>query len=186
MAQINLLPWREEERTRKKNEFYSILGGTVVLMAVIGLAVHVYMAGMIDHQEKRNSYLQSEIRKVDAKIKEISDLEKKKEQLISRMRVIERLQSNRPEVVHIFDELVRLVPEGLYIQSFVQKGSALTIKGKTQSNARVSALMRALDESSWFASPSLDVISGQSKVAGQGLRDFTLNVKQAGAGKEDD
>ncbi len=178
MAQINLLPWREEERTRKKNEFYSILGGTVVLMAVIGLAVHVYMAGMIDYQESRNSYLQSEIRKVDAKIREIRDLEKKKEQLISRMRIIERLQSNRPEVVHLFDELVRLVPEGLLILELSQQGNNLMIRGQTQSNARVSAFMRALEDSPWFAAPSLNVISSPNS-GGQGLRAYSLNVKQA-------
>lgn len=183
MAHINLLPWREEERTRKKHEFFSILAGTTILMAVFGLGSHVYMAGTIDYQESRNRYLDSEIRQVDAKIREIRELEKKKGQLISRMRVIESLQSNRPEVVHMFDELVRLVPEGLYIQSFVQKGSALTIKGQTQSNARVSAFMRALDESPWFSTPTLNVISGQKKISGEGLRDFTLNVKQAG--KED-
>lgn len=183
MAHINLLPWREEERKRKKKEFFTILGGTAILMAVIGLATHVYMAGLIDYQESRNRYLDSEIRQVEAKIKEISDLEKQKEQLIARMRVIERLQSNRPEVVHMFDELVRLVPEGLYIQDLTQKGRELTIKGQTQSNARVSAFMRALEESAWFETPALNVISGQ-KAAGQGLRDFTLNVKQAGVAGE--
>lgn len=178
MAQINLLPWREEERKRKKQEFFTIMGGTAILMAVLGLATHVYVAGMIDYQERRNSYLNSEIRKVEAKIKEISELEKKKEQLIARMRVIESLQSNRPEVVHLFDELVRLVPEGLYLQSLTQKGRDLQIKGQTQSNARVSAFMRALDESIWFTTPALDVISGQ-RTTGQGLRDFSLVVKQA-------
>ncbi len=178
MARINLLPWREEERKRKKNEFFSILGGTAILMAVIGLATHVYIAGLIDYQESRNNYLDGEIRQVDAKIKEISELEKQKEQLIARMRVIERLQGNRPEVVHMFDELVRLVPEGLFISELTQKGNELTLKGQTQSNARVSAFMRALEESPWFDTPALNVISGQ-KSTGQGLREFTLNVKQA-------
>jgi len=177
MAHINLLPWREEERQRKKKEFFAILGGTVILMAAIGLATHVFMEGMISYQEKRNLYLENEIRQVEVKIKEISELEKKKEQLIARMRVIERLQSNRPEVVHMFDELVRLVPEGLYIQDLTQKGNELTIKGQTQSNARVSAFMRALEDSPWFNTPALDVISSKS-AADKGLRNYTLKVKQ--------
>ena len=179
MAQINLLPWREEERKRKKNEFYGIVAGAVTLMGVIGLATHMFIAGMIDYQNSRNTYLKSEITKVDAKIKEISELESKKEQLISRMRIIERLQSNRPEVVHMFDELVRIVPEGLYIQSVEQKGKDITVKGQAQSNARVSAFMRALEESAWFNSPALTVIS--TKQAGTvKFREFTLKVKQSG------
>jgi type IV pilus assembly protein PilN len=179
MARINLLPWREEERRRKKKEFYSIVAGTAVLMGVIGLATHVFIAGMIDYQASRNSFLQSEIKKVDAKIKEIQELETKKEQLISRMRIIERLQSNRPGVVHMFDELVRIVPEGLYLQSIEQKANNLTIKGQAQSNARVSAFMRSLEESKWFKEPALSVIS--TKQAGNvRFREFTLQVKQSG------
>lgn len=178
MAQINLLPWREEERKRKKNEFYSIVAGAAILMGVIGLAVHVYVAGMIDYQASRNAYLQAEIKKVDEKIKEISELEAKKEQLISRMRIIESLQSNRPEVVHLFDELVRIVPEGLYIQIIEQKENTLTITGQAQSNARVSAFMRALEESPWFAAPALDVISTKQAGAVK-FREFTLVVKQS-------
>lgn len=180
MAHINLLPWREEERKRKKNEFYSIVAGVAVLMGVIGLATHVFVGGMIDYQASRNAYLKAEISKVDAKIKEISELESKKEQLISRMRVIERLQSNRPEVVHMFDELVRIVPEGLYIQSIEQKESDLTIKGQAQSNARVSAFMRSLEESAWFQAPALTVISTKQSGAVR-FREFTLTVKQSGA-----
>ncbi len=179
MAQINLLPWREEERKRKKNEFYSIVAGAAILMGVIGLAVHVYVAGMIDYQSSRNAYLQAEINKVEAKIKEIRELETKKEQLISRMRIIENLQSNRPGVVHLFDELVRIVPEGLYIQSIEQKESNLTIKGQAQSNARVSAFMRALEDSPWFTAPALKVISTKQSGTVK-FREFTLNVKQAG------
>lgn len=183
MAHINLLPWREEERRRKKKEFYSVVAGSAVLMAVIGLATHIFIAGMIDFQAARNEFLQAEIRMVDAKIKEIQELETKKEQLISRMRIIERLQSNRPEVVHLFDELIRVVPEGLYIQSLEQKAKKLTIKGQAQSNARVSAFMRALEESEWFTAPALNVIS--TKQSGNVvIREFTLQVTQSGAAGE--
>jgi type IV pilus assembly protein PilN len=179
MAHINLLPWREDLRKRKKKEFYAIVGGAAVLMVVIGLATHIFVAGMIDYQDSRNAYLKGEIKKVEAKIKEINELESKKEQLISRMRIIERLQSNRPEVVHLFDELVRLVPEGMYLENIEQKGNNLTVKGQAQSNARVSAFMRALEESAWFDAPQLSVIS--TKKAGTGKsRQFSLTVKQSG------
>lgn len=185
MAHINLLPWREEERTRKKKEFFTITGGVSLLMGVIGLAVHLYVGGIVDYQVSRNDLLKDEIKKVDAKIKEIKELEKKKEQLISRMRIIERLQRNRPEVVHVFDELARIVPEGLYIENMEQKGRLLTIKGRAQSNARVSAFMRALEASKWFASPSLTVISTKGKST-ERYREFTLKVNQASPEAEGD
>lgn len=178
MAHINLLPWREEERKRKRNEFYTITGGVSLLMGVIGLAIHIYVGGIVDYQISRNNLLNDEIKRVDAKIKQIKDLEKKKEQLISRMRIIERLQSNRPEVVHVFDELARIVPEGLYIETMEQHGRVLTINGRAQSNARVSAFMRSLEASEWFASPSLTVITTKGKSTSR-YREFTLQVKQA-------
>ena len=178
MAKINLLPWREEERKRKKKEFYVIVGGAAALMCIIGLATHLFIAGMIDYQASRNAFLQAEIKKVDAKIKEISELESKKEQLIARMRVIESLQSNRAEVVHLFDEMARLVPEGLYIKSIQQKGKDLTIKGQAQSNARVSAFMRGLEGSEWFDAPQLSVISTKQEKTGKS-REFSLTVKQS-------
>lgn len=179
MARINLLPWREEERKRKKKEFFGIVGGAAVLMTIIGLGTHLFIAGMIDYQASRNAFLQAEIKKVEAKIKEISELESKKEQLIARMRVIESLQSNRPEVVHLFDELVRIVPEGLYIQSIQQQGKDLTVKGRAQSNARVSAFMRGLEGSDWFDAPQLSVISTKQEKTGKS-REFSLTVKQSG------
>lgn len=178
MAHINLLPWREEERKRKKKEFIAIVGGAAALMCVAGLVMHLFIAGMISHQESRNAYLQSEIKKVEAKIKEISELESKKDQLIARMRVIENLQSNRPEVVHLFDEMVRIVPEGLYFQSVEQKGRNLSIKGRAQSNARVSAFMRGLEGSDWFDAPQLSVISTKQEKTGKS-REFSLTVNQA-------
>jgi len=178
MAHINLLPWREEERKRKRKEFYTVTGVVVVLMAVIGLAMHLYVAGIIDYQLSRNNILKGEITKVDAKIKEIQELEKKKEQLIARMRIIEQLQSNRPEAVHIFDELARIVPEGLSINSLTQNGRNLIITGRAQSNARVSAFMRSLEASEWFSSPALSVISTKGKGTLK-YREFTLRVNQA-------
>jgi type IV pilus assembly protein PilN len=177
MAHINLLPWREEERKRKKNEFYTVVGAAVIAMAVAVLATHMYVAGLIDYQLSRNNFLKQEIVLVEKKIKEIQDLERKKEQLISRMRIIERLQGNRPEIVHLFDELAKTVPEGLFINTLEQKERNVVIKGTAQSNARVSAFMRALENSDWFEQPELDVISTKRSGVRKD-RDFTLRVRQ--------
>lgn len=185
MAHINLLPWREELRQQRKKEFFTVVGGMAIVAAGLVLVAHIYVGLLIGAQEGRNNILKQEIKQVEEKIKEISELEKKKEQLVARMRVIEQLQSNRPEVVHLFDEIARTVPEGLYIASLSQKGRTVTIKGLAQSNARVSAFMRSLEASPWFSEPKLDVISasakGKDKV--ENSREFTLQVTQAG-GKE--
>ena len=178
MARINLLPWREERRKQRQREFISIAAGSVVLMLLVILYVHLHISGMIDNQESRNQYLQKNIKQVEAKIKEIKELEKQKQQLIARMKVIERLQGNRPEVVHLFDEIVKAVPDGLYLASLQQKQSQLVLKGRAQSNARVSAFMRNLDASAWFKQPVLDVIE-VNKGKEESTRSFTLHVKQA-------
>lgn len=177
MAHINLLPWREELRQQKKKEFFTIIGGTAIVFAGVVLLVHMYVAGMIDYQNSRNNLLKKEIKTVEGKIKEIRELEKQKEQLIARMRVIEQLQSNRPEVVHLFDEIAKIVPDGLFIQSIEQKGRKVTIKGMAQSNARVSAFMRSLEASDWFSAPKLNVIETK-KNSDQRSREFTLVVSQ--------
>lgn len=177
MAHINLLPWREELRQQKKKEFFTLLGGTALVFGGVVLLVHMYMVGLIDYQKSRNDILNKEIKVVERKIKEIRDLERQKEQLIARMRVIEQLQGNRPEVVHLFDEIARIVPEGLYISKIIQKQRTVTITGNAQSNARVSAFMRRLEASNWFSSPQLDVISTK-KERQQRTREFTLMVSQ--------
>lgn len=177
MAHINLLPWREAQRKQKKQDFFVIIGVFVGLMGLIVLGVHLYMAGLIDHQRQRNDILKNEIKLVEKKIKEIENLEKQKEQLIARMRVIEELQSNRPAIVHLMDELAKIVPEGMNLESLDQKGNKIVIKGRAQSNARVSALMRELEDSSWFKKPALDVINTQ-KSGVRKSRTFTLQVMQ--------
>lgn len=178
MARINLLPWREEFRRERQREFLSVTAGALVLTAVVMGYVHLHIANMIDNQQSRNTFLQGEIRQVDKKIAEIKALQKKKEQLIARMRVIEQLQRNRPEIVHLFDELVKLTPDGLYLTSLTQKESMLVIEGQAQSNARVSALMRNLEKSKWFAQPDLKVIQNSAKKEMQS-RAFTVIVRQS-------
>lgn len=180
MPKINLLPWREELKKQKNQEFITLIGLTVGLMLAAVAAVHLYMVSLIDNQNSRNSYLDQEIKAVEKKIKEIENLDKQKEQLIARMQVIEQLQQNRPAIVHLFDEIAKILPEGLYIEDLTQKGVNITIKGRAQSNARVSALMRSLEKSEWFDKPTLDVISSQKQKQGDtNERAFTLMVLQA-------
>ena len=177
MTRINLLPWREALRKERKRQFVSVLGGAAILMLAIVGYVHFFVAGMIDHQNSRNSFIESEIAKVDEKIKEIRELEAQKKQLLNRMNVIQELQTRRPMVVHMLDKLVRALPEGLYLTALDQKGTELTLDGFAQSNARVSAFMRNLDESVWFSNPKLEVIQVQEK-GGTRSSKFTLKVKQ--------
>ena len=132
---------------------------------------------MIQYQESRNNFLKSEIAVVDRQIKEIKDLEKTKANLIARMNVIQELQISRPQIVHLFDEMVATIPDGSYLTKLKQLGGSLTVEGRAQSNARVSAYMRKIDASKWIGSPNLQVISTpKSDVAG--MNDFILNAKQ--------
>lgn len=177
MAHINLLPWREAQRKQKRQDFFTVVGIAAALMLAVVGSVHMYMASLIENQISRNNTLKNEITQVEKKIEEIKTLEKQKDQLIARMRVIEELQSNRPAVVHLFDELARIVPEGLYIETLDQRGTTISIKGKAQSNARVSAFMRALEESDWFKKPALKEINTKSSGSTKN-REFSLTVLQ--------
>jgi type IV pilus assembly protein PilN len=159
MAKINLLPWREEQRAEQTRQFATMLGLSAAMAAAVVLLVHVNIAGQISHQEFRNDVLNKEIAKLDLALKEIEDLETKKEDLLSRMDVIQSLQQKRPQVVHMFDEFVRTVPEGIHLTQITQKGTALTIEGVAESNGRVSAYMRNIDASDWMQTPKLTVIA---------------------------
>lgn len=177
MTRINLLPWREALRKERKRQFVSVLGGAAFLMLAIIGYIHFHVSGLIDYQNSRNSFLEHEIAKVDEKIKEIRELEAQKKQLLNRMNIIQELQTRRPMVVHMLDKLVKALPEGLYLTTVNQQGAELTLEGMAQSNARVSAFMRNLDESDWFASPKLEVIQVQEKDGTRSSK-FTLRAKQ--------
>jgi len=177
MTRINLLPWREALRNERKRQFTSIVVGAAFLMLAIIGYVYVHISGNIDDQNLRNSFLEAEIVKVDDRIKEIKELETKKKQLLNRMDVIQNLQTRRPMVVHMLDKLVVALPDGLFLTKFEQAGVELSIEGLAQSNARVSAFMRNLDESEWFDSPKLEVIQVQEKNGSRSSK-FTLMVKQ--------
>lgn len=185
MARINLLPWREELRKEQQRQFLTVLGLSVVLMVLILFSIHIQIAGMISNQNSRNDFLKKEITKVEKQIKEINEITKKKANLLARMEVIETLQRNRPEVVHLFDELVKVMPEGTYLTDLKQNGKSLSMDGIAQSNARVSALMRNIDSSDWLAAPGLKIIKAE-KQSDSDERSFTLNASQKTKAKEKD
>ncbi len=183
MARINLLPWRENLRKKRQRDFGIAALVSVLVVAVGCAAAHFYIEGMINHQKKRNSFLQKEIAQMDQKIKEIEELEKTKAKLIARMNVIQELQGSRPQVVHLFDELVETIPDGAFLTKLEQKGSGLTMDGRAQSNARVSAYMRNIEASAWLGNPSLKVISNKNE-NDEELSAFKLNAQQVSKAKD--
>jgi type IV pilus assembly protein PilN len=178
MAKINLLPWREDKRKERQVDFLVFLGSGIVATVLVMTAVHFYIVGVIDNQNARNRYIQNEISVLDKKIKEIKALDKTKSKLLARMEVIQQLQSSRPEIVHMFDQLAKTVPEGVYLTKFSQKGKNLAIDGNAQSNTRVSAYMRSLEQSPWLKGTDLNVIRSK----GVDANSFTLKVAQAKIG----
>lgn len=177
MAHINLLPWREELRAQKQKDFLVQIGLAAVFGAAIWGLGHMQMARMIDNQNGRNAFMQAEIKKVDKEIKAINELEKTKANLLARMNVIQELQSNRPLSVHLMDELVRTLPDGVFLNRLEQKNTNLTMEGIAQSNARVSAYMRNIDNSEWLANPSLQVIETKTTERSR-TAEFTLTAEQ--------
>lgn len=177
MVRINLLPWREELRKKRQQEFIAGIGAGVVATCLILVIVYMYIEGLKEYQSQRNSMLQNEIAILDKKIQEIKDIEDKKNKLLTKIGVIQKLQESRPEVVHLFDELAKTTPEGVYLTKFTQIADTLTLEGKAESNARVSAFMRAIDSSPWLNSAVLGVIKGTGKSSGE-MNDFSMTAKQ--------
>ena len=177
MARINLLPWRETQRKRRQRQFGILTVVAVVATLALGLAVHFHAERLIAAQEARNAFLQREIDQLNRKIKEIEELEKTKAALLARMEVIQQLQQSRPEVVHLFDEIVETLPEGVFLTKVEQTGRQVVVEGRAQSNARVSALMRNIEASAWIADPRLLLIEAKDKT-GTGLSHFRLQFSQ--------
>ena len=177
MVRINLLPWRNELRKKKQKEFYLGLAAGAVFACFVLLIVFLYIEGLKEYQVRRNSLLQGEITILDKKIQEIKDIEEKKNKLLTKIELIQKLQESRPEVVHLFEELSKTTPEGIYLTKITQSGNTITFDGKAESNARVSAFMRAIDNSSWLNSAVLSVIKGAGKTNGD-MNDFSLTAKQ--------
>lgn len=177
MTRLNLLPWRDMRRKEQDRQLLSIGVGAGILMLLIIFYAHLHVTTRIEDQGKRNAFLTEEITKVEEQIKEIKELKKQRDALVARMQVIQQLQTARTQIVHVFDDLVRKLPEGVYLTTFKQSGAAFTVTGMAQSNARVSALMRSLDSSDWFTQPDLDVINVSTK-GSERVSQFTLRVKQ--------
>jgi type IV pilus assembly protein PilN len=176
MPRINLLPWREAERKQRRQEFGVGAVAALLLAGVIAFGVNWQMSAAIDNQMERNQYLKTEIANLDKQIAEILDLEQRKQRLSSRIQVIEQLERSRPEIVHVFDQLVRTLPDGVYLTSIKQSDRKLTLRGIAQSSTRVASYMRNLDQSEWLTNPSLDIL--ETKGTGDAGSEFILNASQ--------
>lgn len=184
MIRINLLPHREEKRKARQQQMLFITGGVAVLGALTVLLGYIAIAGLIDHQNNNNQYLQGEITKLNKEIEEIKALKDKTRSLLDRKKVVEDLQADRAEAVHLFDQMVRLLPEGIYLKGIKQNGKIVNIQGYAQSNARVSTLMRNLEASPWLEGPDLVEIKAVT-VNNLRANEFSLNVKISAPQKED-
>ena len=184
MPRINLLPWREQQRKERKLAFVVGLGAGTVAAVIAAFAGYLWYGSLIDGQQQRNQLLKTEIVKLDRQIEEINNLEAQKQQYISRMQVIEKLQRSRPEIVHVFDTIVRTMPDGTYLTELTQTGRHLKLHGVAQSATRVSSFMRSIEGSQWLGNADLEVV--ETKKENTLGSDFTLNVEQTISATDDD
>jgi type IV pilus assembly protein PilN len=177
MPNINLLPWREAERKKRQRDFGVAMGGAIVAAIVVVMLTIFSYSQMISNQKARNERLTVEITELEKSIAEIDGLERQKERLLARMEIIDQLQKSRPEIVHLFDEMVRQLPEGVYLTGLRQTGRTVEVRGVAQSSTRVSALMRQIDASDWLGDPEVERVetrqSGASRKA-----EFVVYLKQ--------
>lgn len=174
---INLLPHREQRRALQQKALIALMAIAAAAGIALILVGQMVLSNNLDMQNQRNELIKAETAKLDHQITEIAELKDKTNALLARKQVVEKLQVNRAEVVHLFDEISRLLPDGMYLKSLKQTGERLTITGFAQSSARVSTLMRNIETSSWLASPKLIEV----KVINQnGFRvsEFSLEVAQ--------
>lgn len=184
MAKINLLPWRETKRKEKQQEFLVMLGAGAALAVLVVLLVQFQFDRKITNQEWRNQLLTNEIKILDNDIKEIQKLDATRRSLIDRMEVIQNLQTTRPGIVHLFDDIATTLPAGLHLSSLSQSGNKINLAGRAESNARVSSYMRNIEESIWLANPKLTVIS-TDETDSLRLSEFTLVVDQSNPDNEE-
>src|SRR5210317_1870718 len=184
MPRINLLPWREELRKERQKNF-AVATGIAIVFGVLVVMFSNYVYNIrIEYQNSRNQLLRGEITALDAQIKELLDLEAKKERLLNRMEIIEQLQRSRPESVHLVEQLVRTVPDGVFLTSVKQVGQRLELKGGAESNTRVSAYMRNIDSSDWLTDPRLEKIEVVDRT-GQRVSEFSITARQVSTITED-
>jgi type IV pilus assembly protein PilN len=183
MPRINLLPWREQERKVRRREFMVAAGGAIFAAVIFVLGGKLLYSSWTDSQKEKNNLLTKEIVKLDAQIADIQDLENRKQRLVARMEIIEKLQRKRPEIVHLFDEIVKTVPEGIYLTGLKQTGNKLEFRGVAQSSTRVSTFMRNIDSSVWMDNPVLQVVES-AQGSPTGGSNFTLTSDVVGVDLE--
>lgn len=165
---INLLPWREERKEQQKREFLMMLGMGFLFAGGLVFCIHLWMNSEISFQNQQNAYLKNEISQLDKKIAEIEALQKEKQQLLAKMDIIQQLQANRPQVVRLFDGIVKTVPDGLFLTNLARTGTNILIDGKAESNTRVSTFMRNIESSTWLKNPVLSLIQADEKQEKEG------------------
>ncbi len=183
MPRINLLPWREQERKIRRREFMVAAGGAIFAAVIFVLGGKLLYSSWTDAQNEKNTLLKKEIVKLDAQIADIQDIENRRQRLLARMEIIEKLQRKRPEIVHLFDEVVKTVPDGIYLTAIKQTGNKLEIHGVAQSSTRVSTFMRNIDSSVWMDNPVLQVVES-AKDSSTGGSNFTLTSDVVGVDLE--
>lgn len=174
MMRINLLPHRAQKRRARQVQFFAFSAISLVLGVLVVGFVHTYISTQISYQERRNQYLKQEIEVLNKQIAEINKLREQTESLLARKTVVENLQTTRSDVVHLMDQMLRILPDGVYLKSLKQTDSNISLVGYAQSNARVSTLMRAIENSPWLEKPALIVISATT-ANGVRVSEFTLN-----------
>ncbi len=182
MPNINLLPWREELREQKQREFIGLMVFTLIIAGAVCFGIHLHFSGLIEHQQNRNNYLVTETNILKSRVEEIKELEKQREQLINHMQIIQDLQASRSEVVNLFDQLVEIVPEGIFIQSIKRDGKKLVVEGNTESNTRVSVMMRKIENSPFLEGPDVEYIVAEK---GSNMSSFKMTFKEITKDEED-
>ena len=179
MPRINLLPWRDEQRKERQVQFMVALGGATLIAILFAFLGYLMFNSMIDNQQRRNDRLRTEIKSLDKQIEEINSLETSKQNFIARMEIIEKLQQSRPEIVHVFDQIVKTLPDGVYLTGVKQTDQRFRFDGVAQSATRVSAFMRNIDSSEWLKNPELQVVAADGTV-GSSFTVFAEEVPSAG------
>ena len=175
MPRINLLPWRDEQRKERQVQFYIAMGVAFLVAGLLTFLGYLMFSSMIDGQQRRNDRLRTEIKNLDKQIEEINSLETSKQNFIARMQIIEKLQQSRPEIVHVFDEIVKTLPDGAYLSSIKQTDQKFRFDGIAQSSTRVSAFMRNIDSSEWLKNPELQVVQADAS-GGQAFTVFADEI----------